>query len=111
MIVGGAGTSADAVLKLSGAVNAASNVSGYKPITQEGLVAMAPEAIVVMTGGRGGNDAATLSQSPSVRLSPAGRTGRIRNIDGLYFLGFGPRTPEAAGEVLDWLYPELAKKP
>lgn len=103
IVVGGSGTSADAALRLAGARNAAGNLEGFKPLTAEGLVALAPEAIIVMTGGRGGDDAEALGQRPAVKLSPAGRSGRIKDVEGSYLLGFGPRAPEAIEELLDWL--------
>lgn len=107
MIVGGAETSADAILRIAGAENAAHSVTGYKPITSEALVAMAPDAIMVMKGGRGGHDASGLRELAAVKATPASSRDMIRDIDGLYLLGFGPRTPDAARDVMTWLYPHL----
>lgn len=101
--VGGSGTSADAALRLAGAQNAASGIEGFKPLTAEGLISLAPEAIVVMTGGRGGDDAAALGERPAVKLTPAGRSGRILEMDGSYLVGFGPRAPQAIEELMNWL--------
>ena len=47
---------------------------------------------------------------PALKLIPAGRAGGVREMDGLYLLGFGPRTPLAARDVMAWLYPTLAKE-
>ncbi|MEO0619200.1 MAG: ABC transporter substrate-binding protein [Pseudomonadota bacterium] len=108
MIVGGADTSADAIIRLAGGENAAAKINGFKPIPAESLVAMNPDAILVMKGGRGGgHDSSGLRSLPVVKSTAAGATGRIRDIDGLYLLGFGPRTPDAARDVMAWLYPEL----
>ena len=109
--IGGRGTSADGIIALAGGVNAAGNVDGYKPIVAEALVAMAPDAVILMqrTDGRG-HSADAIRKSPAFKQTPAGRDDRIREIDGLYLLGFGPRTPAAAREVMHWLYPKLAER-
>jgi len=110
MVVGGRDTSADALLALAGAENAASKLNGYKPITEEGLLSMAPDAIIVMQRRDSGEDIAALQAVPAVMSTPAGRSGRLRSMNGLYLLGLGPRTPDAAREVMHWLYPELAER-
>ncbi|WP_166802543.1 ABC transporter substrate-binding protein, partial [Microvirga pakistanensis] len=50
-LVGGQGTTADAMLALAGASNAAASLSGWKPLSDEGLIAAAPDAIVMMEHG------------------------------------------------------------
>lgn len=107
MIVGGAESSADAILRLAGARNAAASVQGFKPITSEALVSMNPDAIILMGGTQIGHSREGLQETPAVKLSTAGRSGRIREMDGLYLLGFGTRTPSAARDIMTWLYPEL----
>ena len=54
-IIGGADTTADVMLTLAGAKNAASSLKGFKPISEELIIAMDPEAIVLMSrsGGHG----------------------------------------------------------
>ncbi|MEM7774918.1 MAG: ABC transporter substrate-binding protein [Pseudomonadota bacterium] len=108
IIVGGAGTSADEILRLAAADNAAANVTGFKPLTTESVIAMAPDAIIVMKGGRGGLDAAELGRVPAIRLTPAGKAGELRDMSGVFLLGFGPRAPKAAASLIAWLYPERA---
>lgn len=100
LLAAGEGTAADAMLRLAGAVNVAGDHQGYKPISAEALVALQPE--VVVTGDRtaetlGGIDG--LAEHPMIRLTPAGKAGRIVAMDDLYLLGFGPRTPQAALEL------------
>lgn len=108
MIVGGSNSSADEILKLSGATNAAQDIEGFKPITPESLIGMAPDAIIVMQGGRGGHDVGSLKSIPALKLTPAGKKGTIKEMGGAYLLGFGPRTPRAASEVYNWLYASAA---
>lgn len=109
IMVGGKGTSADGILTLAGAMNAAEKVNGFKPVSAEAIVAMAPDAIIVMKR-RGTHGAERLQEMPAIKVLPAAKNKRIRAMDGLYLLGFGPRTPDAAQDVMNWLYPELKQK-
>jgi iron complex transport system substrate-binding protein len=109
--VGGQGTSADAILRLAGAENAAATVTGFRPLPNEALVELAPEVIVAMRRS-GSNDAHDVEQQifalKGLELTPAGANKRLVVMDGLYLLGFGPRAPSAARELMGQLYPDLA---
>jgi iron complex transport system substrate-binding protein len=109
LMVGGKGTSADAVLELAGASNAAANVNGFRPVGDEAVVEMAPEAIVGMRR-VSDNDTHDLSQLfalKGVQATPAGAARRLVLMDGAYLLGFGPRVPDAARDLMRALYPEV----
>jgi len=41
---------------------------------------------------------------PSLSATPAAKTRSLIAMDGLYLLGFGPRTPDAAGDLMTALY-------
>lgn len=104
-IVGGEGTSAEAVIELAGGVNAVTGVVDYRPLGDEALVALAPDAILTMR--RRGGSSHTLEELDSlagIRSTPAARHGRMYTMDGQRLLGFGPRTPDAAAELMDLLY-------
>ncbi|HZH53891.1 MAG TPA: hemin ABC transporter substrate-binding protein [Microvirga sp.] len=105
-LVGGKGTTADAMLALAGAENAASSLEGWKPLSDEGVIAAAPEAIVMMEHGPGGR-AQDPFGLPAFASTPAAAEHRLIVMDGLYLLGFGPRTPLAAQDLLAALHPEL----
>jgi iron complex transport system substrate-binding protein len=109
MVVGGRGSSADAMLHLAGAENAADSLSGYKPISDEGLVQMAPDVILVMR--RDGSSLDQLAAVKAVAATPAGARGQLREVDALSLLGFGPRTPAALYDLMLDLYPELRTSP
>ncbi|MGO4526608.1 hemin ABC transporter substrate-binding protein [Microvirga sp. 2MCAF35] len=108
-LVGGQGTTADAMLSLAGAANAASSLSGWKPMSDEGLIAAAPDAIVMMNHGPGGaaQDPFTF---PAFAATPAAARHRLVVMDSLYLLGFGPRTPAAARELMAALHPDQIDK-
>ncbi len=108
--IGGANTSADAMLKLAGAENAAAGAHGYKPMADEAGVDLAPDAIVTMQGGPSGPLTDGIMAVKALAQSPAIKNHRVIEMNGLYLLGFGPRCARAARELMVALYPELALK-
>lgn len=108
--IGGKGTGADAVLELAGADNVAASVNGYKPVSDEQLAALAPDAVVIMT--RGDNDrhgASTALSLPGLSQTPAAKNKKLVEMDGEYLLGFGPRAPAAAHDLMNALYRETGQ--
>ena len=103
----GTHTAADGVIALAGAVNAIDAYSGYKALTEEAIIEAAPDVILVMDrGGDHGASDADLLANPAIALTPAGQNHAIIRLEGSYLLGFGPRTPQAIGDVVDALYGE-----
>ncbi|WP_024511622.1 ABC transporter substrate-binding protein [Bradyrhizobium sp. ARR65] len=104
-LVGGRGTAGDAIVTLAGGANVA-EFDGYKPMADEAIVNAAPDAILMMDrpGGPTGEDVLSL---PAFALTPAGKARALIVMDGLYLLGFGPRTPDAARDLMQALYPNL----
>jgi iron complex transport system substrate-binding protein len=102
-IVGGGDTSADVMLRLAGATNAASSLKGFKPISDESILAMNPEAIVLMGRSSAGSLSDEVLTVPGVAATRAGRDRRVIEMDGLYLLGFGPRAPAAATDLMKLL--------
>lgn len=106
-LVGGRGTTADGMFALAGAENVATGFEGYKPMSDEAILAAQPEVVVMMETGPGAVPAAEVLGGPALSGTPAGRDGRLVKMDGLYLLGFGPRTPEAARDLLTALKPAM----
>jgi iron complex transport system substrate-binding protein len=106
--VGGSGTSADAIFKLAGLDNAAATVNGFKPVVDEALVEMMPDVVVTMRRSSGTHDVDKVMSMPGMQSTPAGQMKRTVIMDGLYLLGFGPRTPAAALDLMRQVYPEVA---
>jgi iron complex transport system substrate-binding protein len=106
VMAGGEGSSAEGIIRLAGGVNAATGFRGYKPITDEALIAAAPDLILIMDreGDLAIENADILAQ-PALAETPAAKTGAILRMDGMLLLGFGPRTADAAGQLYDALYP------
>jgi len=109
--VGGQGTSADSILRLAGAENAATAVTGFRPLPNESIVELAAEVIVAMrrSGPGGTHDVEQLFALKGLESTPAGANRRLVVMDGLYLLGFGPRAPAAARDLMGKLYPDLAE--
>jgi len=106
-LVAGRDTSAARIIDLAGGRNAIDSFDGFKPLSPEAAVAAAPEVILTTTGTRDAlGGAAEILSRPALKATPAGETGRLIAMDGLLLLGFGPRTPEAAGKLADALHPE-----
>jgi iron complex transport system substrate-binding protein len=106
IMAGGEGSSAEGIIRLAGGVNAATGFRGYKQMTDEAVLAAAPDVILMMD--RGGDHAALdadLFALPALAGSPAARDGAVIRMDGLLLLGFGPRTPEAVRKLHAALYP------
>lgn len=112
VMVGGQTTSADAILKLAGAENVAGAVTGFRPVSDEAVVEMAPEVIVAMrrSSSTDAHDLSQLFALKGIGSTPAGAAKRIVMMDGLLMLGFGPRAPAAARELMGLFYPDLAAK-
>lgn len=109
VMAAGKGTAADAMLNAAGAVNAVPDIHGYKPLTDEAIIAAAPDTVLVMANGGAHVTAEEAFALPVLKNSPAGRDGAFIAMDALYLLGLGPRTPDAARELANRLYPEVIK--
>ena len=103
--VAGPGTSADAMIRLAGGVNAMTS-PGFKPITAEAVIAAAPDVVVMLAKGveslGGAEPVWTL---PGLASTPAARSRRLAVFDDQHLLGFGPTSAAAANELFDALYP------
>ncbi len=99
-MVAGAGTAANAIIELAGGRNVFGQIEGYKPVTREALIAASPDIVLTMQR-HGSTLDKTALEIPGIALTPAGRNKALISMDGLYLLGFGPRTAAAARELAD----------
>lgn len=111
-LVGGRNSTADAIITQAGAVNVADMIEGYKPMSDEAVMAAAPDVILMMRNGRDHQTSTEqLFAMPAFSQTPAAaRKGHVV-MDGLYLLGFGPRTPAAARDLMAAIYPETTVPP
>lgn len=104
VMVGGKDTEPAELIRMAGGINAAEQVSGYKPMTDEAIIAAKPDFVLVMETG---NHRFTLEQVfdlPAFKSTPAGETRALLGMDGLLLTGFGPRTPDAVRLLAAKLY-------
>ena len=111
-MVAGRHTAADGIIRMAGAENAITEYEGYKPISDEALIAAKPDVVLAMErGGPGAVNAGTVFANAGFAATPAAAQRSFLAMDGLYLLGFGPRTARAARDVAASLYPELKSAP
>lgn len=107
-MVAGRHTAANEIIKLAGAVNAVDDYDGYKPINDEAIVAAKPDVVLSIERGKDSLDAETIYKHPAFALTPVAANKSFISMEGLYLLGFGPRTAAAARDLSVKLYPALA---
>lgn len=107
ILASGAGTAADSIIRMAGGVNVVTGFEGYKPLTSEAIIAMAPEVILMMDRGGDHNLANDeLFAIPAISVTPAARDQSVVRMDGMLLLGFGPRTMAAVADLSAALYGE-----
>ena len=100
VMASGSGTAADAIITMAGGQNAFTAFEGYLPVTDEAVLAAAPDVILMMD--RSGDHAMEdrdLFAHPALSTTPAAQQGHVIRMDGLFLLGFGPRTPQAVTDL------------
>ncbi|WP_137934315.1 heme/hemin ABC transporter substrate-binding protein [Mesorhizobium comanense] len=102
----GAGTSADAIIRYAGGLNPMDVVQGYKAASEEKLVEMAPDVILMMSDGKGGPTPEQVFSNRALAATPAAASKALIVLDGAYMIGFGPRTADAIRDLAKALYPE-----
>ncbi len=113
MVAGGTGTSAAGIIELAGGENAITSFAGYKPVSTEAVLAMKPDAILILNRGGHAADPSVISGNPAFSELPATVNNDIFAMDGSLLLGFGPRVVDAGWMLAERLYPDLnrANKP
>ncbi len=100
MSVAGKGSSIDAMMELAGGKNAVQEFSDFKPYTTEALVEANPDIILMFDFGAssiGGKEA--ILKLPGVRITEAGKYGRILVMNAALLVNFSTRLPEAIMEL------------
>ncbi|OAF08452.1 hemin ABC transporter substrate-binding protein [Bradyrhizobium centrolobii] len=107
-MVAGHKTAADEIIQLAGAANAVDDYDGYKIIGDEAIVAAKPDVVLSIDRGKDSLQAEAVYTHPGFALTPVAANKAFITMDGLYLLGFGPRTAAAARDLSVRLYPGLA---
>ena len=105
ILASGTGTGANGIIEMAGGVNAVSSFEGYKPLSDEAASAAAPVVILMMDrSGDHSSDNEALFAMPAIATTPAAQTQSVVRMNGLYLLGFGPRTADAVLDLNAALY-------
>lgn len=101
-------TAADAMIALAGGINAAGAMDNYKQLSDEAIIDAAPDALVMAQRGDDDMLPATVFDHGAFKATPAAATHNLIQMNANYLLGFGPRTAQAAHELMSRLYPNPA---
>ncbi|MCX8957842.1 heme/hemin ABC transporter substrate-binding protein [Erwinia psidii] len=96
VMAAGTETAADSAIRSAGLQNAMGNIPHYQALTQEGIIASAPQLVVMgeeSMKAMGSED--KIWQLPGLALTPAGKNHRLLVVDEMALLGFGIETPGA----------------
>ncbi|MDO9563203.1 MAG: hemin ABC transporter substrate-binding protein [Bradyrhizobium sp.] len=107
-MVAGRNTAADEIINLSGGVNAIDSYDGYKMINDEAIVAARPDVVLTIERSKDSLEAQAVYAHPAFAMTPVVANRTFISMEGLYLLGFGPRTAAAARDLSARLYPALA---
>ena len=106
IMAAGSANHANGMISLAGGENVMASISGYKQVSDEAVIAAAPDVILMMNGtGDHVTTNETILAHPALAATPAGKAGRVVRMDGMYLLGFGPRSADAIVSLHGELYP------
>lgn len=107
-VVAGGDTHIASLIRFAGAINVSDDFSSFKPMSQEAMLAAAPDFILVNEDGLievdGGKPAL---QAPGVRLTPAARDSQVFSLPSGYLTDLGLATPKAITLIARRIHPEL----
>lgn len=110
IMAAGTNTAADGIIDLAGATNAIQEFEGYKPLNEEAIITANPDVVLMMDrGGDHGAASEDLFAHPAIQATNAGKSKKLIRMNGLYLLGFGPRTAAAAHDLASHLYQGLVQ--
>ncbi|WP_174849525.1 heme/hemin ABC transporter substrate-binding protein [Yersinia artesiana] len=96
----GQNTAADAMIRAAGGSNAMQGFSRYRPLSQEGVIASAPDLLLITSDGvraLGGSEG--IWKLPGMALTPAGKNKRLLVVEDMALLGFGLETPQVLAQL------------
>jgi iron complex transport system substrate-binding protein len=105
IMASGSNTAADGIIAMAGGENVISEFEGYNQLSDEAVNAASPDVVLMMDrGGDHGAANAELFAMPGLIGTPAAENDAVIRMNGLYLLGFGPRTADAVKDLSQALY-------
>ena len=107
-VVAGGDTHIASLIRFAGAINVSDDFSSFKPMSQEAMLAAAPDFILVNEDGLIEVDGSKSAlDAPGVRLTPAARNGLIFALSAGYLTDLGLATPKAITLIARKIHPDL----
>jgi iron complex transport system substrate-binding protein len=104
-LIGGRGTTADAMMRSAGVENLATDLEDWENVGPEYTLSKNPDILIVATRGMESIDGAeSLQNIPGIGELDAVSKGRIYIADDLAFLGFGPRVADELVKLFRYAY-------
>ncbi len=104
LMVGGTGTSSEAIITKAGGQNAITSFENFQPLTPESLIEAAPDVILMFSSGLASLDGKEgLAQIKGIAQTPAYKNNKIIAMDGHELTSFGPRVGETAIQLAEKL--------
>lgn len=96
----GRNTAANTIMVLAGLSNSLGAQQGYKPVSAEGLIVLAPELIIVTSASvQASGGLEKFKDIPGIASTPAALHDRIVVLDDLLILGLGPRVGQVVRQL------------
>lgn len=107
-VVAGGNTDIALLLELAGAKNMTSDITNFKPMSQEKMIEAAPEFILInKEGAEVIGDLPVALKAPGILLTPAGKQRNIITLPTGYLVGLGLHTPKAIEALARRIHPDL----
>lgn len=107
LMVAGEGTQMTQMIEIAGGINAITDFKDFKPLTEEALLSINPDVILLFDTGLesvGGKED-FLKVVPAISQTNAGKNKAIISMDGALLSDFGPRIGQAAYQLNQLLKP------
>ena len=104
-VVAGVSTSGDDFLKMIGSENVMSSFEGWKPAGKEAILLSDPNFILITKRAiKNYSSLESFLKESGIEMTNAAQTQSIYPLDGMSFLGFGPRTINSGLEISNKIY-------
>ena len=104
-VVAGRNTSGEDFLKMVGSKNTMSSFEGWKPAGKEAILLSNPNFILITKRAiKNYGSLNSFLKESGIEMTEAARTQNVFSLDGMSFLGFGPRTINSGLEISNKIY-------
>lgn len=103
IMAAGKNTVPSLIMKIAGLHNPYDNIDGFKPVSIESFLAIAPTQVLIAAHRTGGLSASDLCKQPALEKWAQAQGCNLHIVDALLFLGLTPRLPDAVAQFTDIL--------